>query len=125
MAAAALLALGMLAIMPGLIAGSALTKSTNQVPNVATQASAAYCGYVSGGDWGQFGGCMVSILLPAKVAIIGDLIVGDYITRRGESLVEKGIKWSDRDIIERGKRLIGLGTFLMRFSGVGALVSVA
>jgi len=48
MAVAALLALGMLAIMPGLIAGSALTTSTKQVPNVVTQVSFAYCGYSSG-----------------------------------------------------------------------------
>jgi hypothetical protein len=50
MAVAALLALGMLAIMSGLIAGSALTKSAKQVPNVATQVSAAYCGYITGGN---------------------------------------------------------------------------
>jgi hypothetical protein len=34
MAVVALLALGMLAIIPGTIAGSALTKSAKQVPNV-------------------------------------------------------------------------------------------
>jgi len=72
MAVAALLALGMLAMMPGLIAGSALTKSVKQVPNVGTQISVAYCGYKSGGfsnwDWGRFGECMLDIWAPAGVA---------------------------------------------------------
>ena len=63
MVVAALLALGMLAIMPGLIAGSALTKSAKQVPNievpnVVTQVSAATCAYITGGDWDSFGKCM-------------------------------------------------------------------
>jgi hypothetical protein len=61
MTVAASLALGMPAIMPGLIAGSALTKSAKQVPNVATQVSAATCAYVSGGDWNNFGICMAGI----------------------------------------------------------------
>jgi hypothetical protein len=51
----------MLAIMPGLIAGSALTKSTNQVPNVVTQVSIATCGYITGGNWDDFGKCMAGI----------------------------------------------------------------
>jgi ABC-type long-subunit fatty acid transport system fused permease/ATPase subunit len=47
------MALGMLVIVPGLIAGSVLTKSVKQVPNVVTQISFAYCGYTShkGGDF--------------------------------------------------------------------------
>jgi hypothetical protein len=61
MAVAALLALGMLAIIPGMIAGSALTESANQVPNVVTQVSAATCGYISGGNWDGFGKCMAGI----------------------------------------------------------------
>ena len=53
----------MLAITPGLIAGSALTTSTKQVPNVVTQVSFAYCGYSSGwwSDWDSFGKCMAGI----------------------------------------------------------------
>ncbi len=54
---AALLALGMLAITPGMIAGSVLTDA-KQVPNVVTQVSAATCAYISGGDWDNFGKCM-------------------------------------------------------------------
>ncbi len=51
----------MLALVPGLIAGCALTKSVNQVPNVGTQASVATCTFVthlSGGGWDTFGACM-------------------------------------------------------------------
>jgi hypothetical protein len=61
MAVAALLALGMLAIIPGMTAGSALTKSANQIPNVGTQVSVATCAFVtrlSGGGWDTFGACM-------------------------------------------------------------------
>jgi len=67
-----LLALGMLAMTPSLIAGSALTTSTKQAPNVATQISAAYCGYKSGGfsnwDWGRFGEYMLDLWAPAGMA---------------------------------------------------------
>jgi hypothetical protein len=54
----------MFAIMPGLIAGSALTKSTNQVPNVVMQVSVATCTFVThltGGGRDAFGACMVGI----------------------------------------------------------------
>jgi hypothetical protein len=54
----------MLAIIPGMIAGSALTKSANQVPNVVTQVSVATCAFVthvSGGGWNAFGACMAGI----------------------------------------------------------------
>jgi hypothetical protein len=66
MAVAALLALGMLAIIPGMIAGSTLTKSAKQVPNVevpnvVTQVSAAACAYISDGNWDGFGKCMAGI----------------------------------------------------------------
>jgi hypothetical protein len=64
MAVAALLALGMLAIIPGTIAGSALTKSANQVPNVGTQASVATCAVVThltSGGWEAFGACMAGM----------------------------------------------------------------
>jgi hypothetical protein len=70
MAVVALLALGMLAIMPGLIAGSALTKSAKQVPNVVTQVSAAYCAYKSGLDGDRFKECMIDFWAPVSVATI-------------------------------------------------------
>jgi hypothetical protein len=70
MAVAALLALGMLAIIPGMIAGSALTKSAEQVPNVGTQVSAAYCAYKSGLDGGRFRECMIDFWTPVGVATI-------------------------------------------------------
>jgi len=55
------MALGMLSLMQGMIAGSVLTKSAKQVPNVVTQVSAAACGYVSGGNLYEFGNCMVNM----------------------------------------------------------------
>jgi len=51
----------MLAMIPGMIAGSTLTKSAKQVPNVVTQVSAATCAYITGGDWVSFGKCMAGI----------------------------------------------------------------
>ncbi len=57
----ALLALGMFAIIPSVIAGSALT-DVKQVPNVVTQATTAMCAAVTrltGGGWDTFGACMV------------------------------------------------------------------
>jgi len=84
MAVAALLALGMLAIIPGIIAGSALTKSAEQVlnvkaPNVVAHVTAGVCGYLSGGDWGEFGKCMLGMWTP--VAMTGALSVrGGVIT---------------------------------------------
>ncbi len=47
----------MLAIIPSMIAGSTLTDA-KQVPNVATQVSAAMCAYISDGNWNNFGKCM-------------------------------------------------------------------
>jgi len=60
----------MLAIMPGLTAGSALTTSTKQASNVGTQVSAAYCAYKSNWDWGRFGECMIDFWTPVGVATI-------------------------------------------------------
>jgi hypothetical protein len=70
MAVAASLALGMLAMTPGLIAGSALTESANQVPNVGTQVSTAYCAYKSGLDGDRFKECMIDFWTPVSVATI-------------------------------------------------------
>jgi len=58
MAMAASLALGTLAMMPGLIAGTALTKSANQVPNVVTQATVGYCLYMSYTGANSLGRCL-------------------------------------------------------------------
>ncbi len=66
---AALLALGMLAIIPGMIAGSTLTDA-KQVPNVATQISAAYCAYKSGLDGDRFKECIIDFWTPVTVATI-------------------------------------------------------
>ncbi len=83
MAVAALLALGMLAIIPGMIAGSALTDA-KQVPNVGTQVSAAYCAYKSGTGRESFGDCMIDLWVPVSVAVIvSNAGVIDSIVRTG------------------------------------------
>jgi hypothetical protein len=123
----ALLALGMLAIIPGTIAGSALTKSAKQVPNVevpnvATQISAAYCGYITGGDWGQFGSCMMSMLIPTELYFLGSMAKGGATIWLGKKVTEWGVKRGFEDIVSIGKSLVRTGSYVVRFSVVGALV---
>jgi len=103
MAVAALLALGMLAIMPGLIAGSALTTSTKQVPNVVTQVSVAYCGYKSGwfNDWGKFADCMMDLWFP-KIPVAIASAVG-----AGAGLVQIGKTVGSWALINAGVRIAG------------------
>jgi hypothetical protein len=107
MAVAALLALGMLAIMPGLIAGSALTKSAKQAPNVGTQASFAYCGVTSYIDGSSFWGCMQEIWVPTG-AILG---TGAAI---GTAAIMSGVE-----------ELVTIGVTLVRFSVWGFVAAVA
>ncbi len=79
----ALLALGVLAIISGMIAGSALTDA-KQVPNVGTQVSAAYCAYKSSTGRESFRECMIDLWVPVSVAVIvsnRDII--DSIVRTG------------------------------------------
>jgi hypothetical protein len=111
MAAAALLALGMLAIMPGIIAGSALTKSTNQVPNVATQVSIAYCGYMSYTCAQSFLGCMGEFWIPTGAILGTSSGIGVAYITAGEKLDS----W----------RLIRTGVRFLRFSALGFKVDLA
>ncbi len=83
MAVAALLALGMLAIIPGMIAGSALTDA-KQVPNVGTQVSSAYCAYKSGTGRESFEDCMLDMWVPVSISvIISNANVIDSIVKTG------------------------------------------
>jgi hypothetical protein len=111
MAVAALLALGMLVMMPGLIAGSALTVSAKQVPNVGTQISAAYCGYTSYTGGNSFWGCMRDIWIPTGTILGTSAGIGTAYVKAGETLGS----W----------RLIMTGLRFLRFSGWGFVAAVA
>ena len=85
------MALGMLAIMPGLIAGPALMKPAVQHYNVGTQVSVGYCGYKSGwfSDWGGFADCMVDLWIPKiPVAIAGAVGAGAGLVQIGKTVGE-------------------------------------
>jgi hypothetical protein len=114
MAVAALLALGMLAIIPGMIAGSVLTKPAIQHHNIGAQASAAYCGYRSGwfSDLWGWGSCMYDLWIP-------DL-----------TLTFTGLVATSKTLIDIGNtvgswRLVYKGLRLLRFTGWGFIVAVA
>jgi len=98
------LALCMLAMMTGLIAGSALTESANQVPNVVTQVSFVYCGYIAA-TGGSFLGCMGEFWIPTG-AILGTS------TGIGVAHVEVG------KILNK-QRLLDTGLRFLRFSAGG------
>jgi hypothetical protein len=109
MVVAALLALGMLAIMPGMIAGSALTESAKQVPNVITQVSFAYCGYRAyTGD--SFLGCMGEFWLPAGAILGTSAAIGASYVTAGKALDS----WY----------LINTGLRYLKFTKVGFKVAV-
>ncbi len=101
---AALLALGTLAIMPGVIAGSALTDA-KQAPNVVTQVTLAYCGYKS--DWfrdgGRFADCARDLWIPDIPVAIGSTVGAGY------GLVEIGRRVGDRSLVRAGVRIARIG----------------
>jgi hypothetical protein len=105
------MALGMLAIMPGLIAGSALTTSTKQAPNVVTQVSAAYCGYTSYTGGGSFWGCMRDIWVPTGTILGTSAGIGVAYVKAGETLGS----W----------HLIMTGLRFLRFSAYGFIATLA
>jgi hypothetical protein len=111
MAVAALLALGMLAIISGMIAGSALTKSTNQIPNVATQTSVAYCGYTDYTGGSSFWDCMTDIWIPTGAILGTSTGIGTAYVHAGKTLDS----W----------RLIRTGLSFLRFSGIGFVAAAA
>jgi hypothetical protein len=111
---ATLLALGMLAIMPGMIAGSVLTKPAIQHHNIGAQASAAYCGYRSGwfSDLWGWGRCMYDLWIPdLTLTFTGLVAAADGVTAIGERVGS----WC----------LIRTGLRLLRFTGWGFIVAVA
>jgi hypothetical protein len=108
-AVTALLALGMLAIMPGMIAGSALTDA-KQVSNVVTQVSFAYCGYIAA-TGGSFLGCMGEFWIPSGAILGTSTAIGASYVKAGKELDS----W----------RLIRTGLRYLRFSTVRFKVAVA
>ena len=110
---ATFLALDMLAIMPGMIADSVLTKPAIQHHNIGAQASLAYCGYQSGfSDWWGCGRCMYDIWIPDLTLTFGGAVAAaDRLTAIGERVGS----W----------RLIRTGRRLLRFTGWGFIVAVA
>ena len=100
----------MLAMMPGMTAGSALTESAKQVPNVVTQISAAYCGYI-GATGGSFLGCMGEIWLPTGAILGTSAGIGVAYITAGKALGS----W----------RLIRTGLRFLGFSGKGFVVALA
>jgi hypothetical protein len=124
MVVAALLALGTLAIIPGMIAGSALTKSANQIPNVVTQVSFVYCGYSSGwwSDLGQFGSCMVAFWAPTIPIIHWLDNKGREDLREGRQTVREGKELRDRELVRIGRQLVRSGASLLRYTKVGIIV---
>ena len=103
MAVATLLALDMLAITPGMIAGSALTDA-RQVPNVVTQVSAAYCSYIAA-TGGSFLGCMREFWIPTGTILGTAAAIGVARIKAGEILGS----W----------RLIKTGLRFLQFSAEG------
>ncbi len=120
---AALLALGMLAIMSGLIAGTALTKSVNQVPNVVTQATFAYCGYMSLTGASSFGGRLWETLRPAGFGI-GLYGSSNLATVGAGHLVARiGARWGWQDVIDIARDIVLQGSRFLRFTPkFGAIV---
>jgi len=124
MAVAVLLALGTLAMMPGLIAGSALTTFTKQAPNVVTQASFIYCSYRSDwwSDWGEFGSCMLAIAGPPSALIYILDRKGRSDLREGRHTVRDGKELRERELVRAGRQLVRSSVSLLKFTKVGFIV---
>ncbi len=101
----------MLAIIPSMSAGFAFTESAKHVPNVVTQVSAAYCGYIGATGGNSFLDCMRDIWIPS-VSILGtSTAIGASDIKAGKELE----MWS----------LIKTGLSFLKFSAVGFIASVA
>jgi hypothetical protein len=100
----------MLAMMPGMTAGSALTESAKQVPNVVTQISAAYCGYTSY-TGGSFFSCMRDFWIPTGTILGTSAGIGVAYITAGKALGS----W----------RLIRTGLRFLGFSAWGFVVALA
>jgi hypothetical protein len=121
--AAALLALGMLAIIPGTIAGSTLTKSTNQVLNVATQATFGYCLYTSYTGANSLGRCVLENVLPVGGAVLLYAGINYGTAKMGDWIARIGAKWGWRDVIDRVRVIVLQASRFLKFTPkVGVII---
>jgi hypothetical protein len=111
----------MLAIMPGLIAGSALTTSTNQAPIVVTQVSIAFCGYSGGwwSDWGQYLICMAAFWAPTVPIIYWLDNKAREDLREDRQTVREGKELRDRVLVRAGRQLVRSSVSLLRYQKMG------
>ncbi len=100
----------MLAIIPGVTAGSTLTDA-KQAPNVVTQVSAAYCGYTSYTGGSSLLDCMRDIWIPMGTILGTSAGIGVVHVTAGEKLGS----W----------RLIRTGLCFLGFSGKGFVFALA
>jgi hypothetical protein len=112
----------MLAIMPGLIAGSTLTKSANQVPNVVTQATFGYCLYMSYTGANSLGRCLWETLPPAGAYTLLMMSTGYAGVVIGGRAAKIGAKWGWQDVVRRGKSIVMLGSRIVQFSPIGVAI---
>ncbi len=116
MAVAALLALGMLAITLGLIADSALTKSTNQVPNVVTQIIVGYCLYSSFTGATSFGGCLQEAVAPGLANIGGYGTTVITAIGGGHLVAWIGSRWGWDDVVSVARTVVLRSSRYLMFS---------
>ncbi len=115
----------MLAIIPSMIAGSMLTESAKQVPNVVTQATFGYCLYMSYTGANSLGGCLRETLLPAG-ATIGLYGGSTIVTVAGGDLVARiGARWGWQDVINRARDIVLRASRFLRFTPKVGLAVVA
>jgi hypothetical protein len=107
----------MLAIMPGMIAGSVLTKPAIQHHNIGAQVSLAYRGYKSGwfSDWGKF----VEYVLPYSPIPIG---VGAGLAKWVREYIQAS---REVDSWRLAMRYLKRGMFPLRISPWGAIITAA
>ncbi len=115
----------MLAIILGMIAGSALTKSAKQVPNVVTQATFGYCLYMSYTGANSPGRCLWEHLLPARAYTLLMMSTGYASVVMGVRVAKIGAKWGWQDVVRRGKSIVMQGSRILQFSPIGATIVAA
>jgi hypothetical protein len=115
----------MLALVPGLIAGSTLTRSTNQVPNVATQATFGYCLCMSYTGANSPGRCLWETLPPAGAYTLLMTGTGYASVVMGEKVAKISAKWKWQDVVRRRKSIVMQGSRILQFSPIGATIVAA
>jgi hypothetical protein len=115
----------MLAIIPGTIAGSAFTKSADQVPYVVTQATFGYCLYMSYTGANPLRHCLWETSPPAGAYTLLMMNTGYAGVAMGERVAKIGAKWRWQDDVRRGKPIVMQGSRILQFSPIGATIVAA